>query len=142
MNGALRWVALGPVSFQPSEAAKFLLVVYVAHYLARRQDDVRASFMGMVRPLGWLLIPAMLLLAEPDLGATVVIFGASAGAILLAGARLRDMGVLVLIGAGALASRCTPRPIAWRDLNVPRPLGRTVRRRLSIDAGPHRLRAR
>ena len=67
VNGALRWVALGPVSFQPSEAAKFLLVIYVAHYLARRQDDVRTSFMGMVRPLGWILIPATLLLAEPML---------------------------------------------------------------------------
>lgn len=118
VNGALRWVSLGPVSFQPSEAAKFLLVVYVAHYLARRQEDVRASFMGMVRPLGWLLIPAMLLLAEPDLGATVVIFGASAGVILLAGARLRDMGVLVLIGAGALAVAVYASPYRMARLNA------------------------
>ena len=100
------------------EAAKFLLVVYVAHYLARRQDDVRASFMGMVRPLGWLLIPAMLLLAEPDLGATVVIFVASAGVILLAGARLRDMGVLVLMGAGALAFAVYTSPYRMARLNA------------------------
>lgn len=118
VNGALRWVALGPVSFQPSEAAKFLLVIYVAHYLARRQDDVRTSFMGMVRPLGWILIPATLLLAEPDLGATVVIFGASAGTILLAGARLRDLGVLALIGGAALAVAVFASPYRLARLNA------------------------
>ena len=103
VNGALRWISLGPVSFQPSEAAKFLLVLYLAHYLARRREEVRTSFVAMMRPLGWLLVPAMLLLAEPDLGATVVIFGAAGGALLLAGARLRDMAVLAVLGGGALA---------------------------------------
>jgi cell division protein FtsW len=103
VNGALRWISLGPVSFQPSEAAKFLLVLYLAHYLSRRREEVRTSFVAMMRPLGWLLVPAMLLLAEPDLGATVVIFSAAGGALLLAGARLRDLAVLAVLGGGALA---------------------------------------
>lgn len=118
VNGALRWVALGPVSFQPSEAAKFLLVVYVAHYLVRRREEVCGSFVGMVRPLGWLLIPATLLLAEPDLGATVVIFGAATGAILLAGARMRDLVLLLFLGAGALAAAVLTSPYRLARLNA------------------------
>ena len=118
VNGAMRWVALGPVSFQPSEAAKFLLVLYVAHYLSRRQQEVRTSFVAMMRPLGWLLIPATLLLAEPDLGATVVIFGAAAGAILLAGARLRDMSVLLVAGAVALTVLVRAQPYRMERLRA------------------------
>jgi cell division protein FtsW len=117
-NGSLRWVAFGPLSFQPSEAAKFLLVIYLAHYLCRRREEVCGSFVGMVRPLGWLLIPAMLLLAEPDLGATVVIFGAAAATLLLSGARLRDFSLLVLLGASALGAALLSDSERIRRLNA------------------------
>ncbi|HSG87746.1 MAG TPA: putative lipid II flippase FtsW [Pseudomonadales bacterium] len=102
VNGSMRWIGLGPASIQPSEVAKFLLVVYLAGYLQRHREDIANSFVAMVRPFGWLLIPATLLLAEPDLGSTVVIYGAAAGLVLLAGARVSHMLVLIATAVGAL----------------------------------------
>ena len=99
VNGAQRWFAVGPVSFQPSVAAKVLLLFWLAAHLDRHADALRGAFLPAARPLAMLLLPAVLLLAEPDLGTTVVLFGAAAGLLLLAGARLRDLTVL-----GALAS--------------------------------------
>ena len=99
VNGAQRWFAVGPVSFQPSEAAKVLLLFWLAAHLDQHADALRSAFLPAARPLAMLLLPGVLLLAEPDLGTTVVLFGAAAGLLLLAGARLRDLTVL-----GALAS--------------------------------------
>ena len=77
VNGSLRWIGVGPLTIQPSELAKFLLLIYLAHSLTRHQAAVRGSFWGMVRPIAWLLGPMALILAEPDLGSVVVILAAA-----------------------------------------------------------------
>jgi cell division protein FtsW len=101
VNGSLRWIGVGPLTIQPSEIAKFLLVIHLAESLRRREERLGRSLVELLAPLGWLLPPVVLILAEPDLGSAVVVLGAAAGMLLLAGARLRHL--LLLAGAAGAA---------------------------------------
>lgn len=101
VNGSLRWIAFGPVSLQPSEPVRFLLVVYLAGYVVRHQQAISSDLLGLLRPLLWLLIPCALLVAQPDLGSAVVIMVAAVALLFLSGARLLHLsllGVLALAG--------------------------------------------
>lgn len=102
VNGSLRWIALGPVSLQPSEPARFLLVVFMAGYLVRHQDAVTGTLTGMVRPLAWMCIPCMFLLAQPDLGSVVVVMSAAVGMLFLCGARLAHLLLLAVVALAVL----------------------------------------
>jgi cell division protein FtsW len=94
VNGATRWLAAGPVQFQPSELLKVALVLYAAALLAARPRRVRTAG-GLAKPLGLVVGAAgALLLAQPDMGTALVIC-ASIGALLVAaGARLRHMALV------------------------------------------------
>ena len=78
VNGSLRWIGFGLFNVQPSEIAKVFVVIYLAGYLVRREQEVRRSWAGFFKPFIVLLPLAMLLLREPDFGATVVMMGAAA----------------------------------------------------------------
>lgn len=99
VNGASRWISLGGVTLQASEFAKLGVIVYLSGYLVRHQLQVQRQLKGFMKPLAVLVLLATLLLAEPDLGATVVITATSLGMVLLAGAP-----ILTFIGVGALAA--------------------------------------
>ena len=74
MNGARRWISLGPALFQPSELAKLALAVWAAEYLARRRPPRDLRELG--RPVGVLAgMFVLLLLAEPDLGTAIALDG-------------------------------------------------------------------
>src|SRR3990167_7269377 len=94
VNGSTRWIGMGTFSLQISEAAKFVLIVYMAGYLVRRHDEVRQKFSGFLKPMLVISIVSVLLLREPDFGATVVIIATSLGMMFLAGMRLRDFMLL------------------------------------------------
>ncbi|MBE8735189.1 cell division protein FtsW [Aeromonas veronii] len=98
VNGAVRWLPLGPFNLQPAEFGKLALFVYLAGYLVRRQSEVREAWIGFLKPLAVFGVLAVLLLLQPDLGSTVVMFVTSFGMLFLAGARLGQF--LTLIGAG------------------------------------------
>ena len=100
VNGARRWVELGPATFQPSELAKLTLCIWTALYLARR--PVPQSLGALMKPIGLVAVVFCgLVLAEPDLG-TVIAIGAMIGAMLLiAGAPVRVLGAASAI-AGAV----------------------------------------
>ncbi len=78
VNGSMRWIGFGLFNIQPSEIAKVCVVIFMAGYLIRRQQEVRESWMGFFKPFVVLLPMAGLLLREPDFGATVVMMGAAA----------------------------------------------------------------
>ncbi len=103
VNGSVRWIALGPVSLQPSEPVRLLLVVYLAGYVQQHREAVTLSFIGLVRPLLWLAFPAALLLSQPDLGSVVVIFAAAAALLFLAGARILHLAAIGLSAIALLA---------------------------------------
>jgi len=96
VNGSSRWLGSGFLQVQPSELAKVALILYGADLLARKPKMVR-SLEGMAPFLLMVGVAALLIVAEPDLGTTMVITFAVAATLIAAGARIRD---LALIGAG------------------------------------------
>jgi len=87
VNGSTRWLPLGLINLQVSELVKLFLVIYVAGYLVRHGDAVRSSLLGFLKPMMMVGVAGLLLLLEPDFGATVVIMGTVLGMTFLAGAR-------------------------------------------------------
>ena len=102
--GARRWIALGPISFQPSELAKFAVLLYAADYMVRKMD-VKERFFRAVAPMGLAVaLVGVLLLAEPDMGAFMVIAVIAMGILFLGGvnARMFFLIAAVLLVAFAL----------------------------------------
>jgi len=89
VNGARRWVSLGFMSFQPSELAKFAVVLYASDYMVRKMD-VKEKFFRAVLPMAAAVaIVGLLLLAEPDMGAFMVIAVIAMGILFLGGVNAR-----------------------------------------------------
>lgn len=101
INGASRWISLGPLRIQPAEFSKLSLFCYLASYLVRKVDEVRSNFWGFCKPMGVMVILAVLLLAQPDLGTVVVLFITTLAMLFLAGAKMWQF--LAIIGSGAFA---------------------------------------
>jgi len=100
VNGSSRWLSLFVIRIQVSEVFKLIAVIYMANYIAMRVDLVRRSVLGMLFPLGLLSVGGLLLLLEPDFGATAVIMATALGMLFLAGARLWQFGILMgVVGA-------------------------------------------
>ena len=102
VNGARRWIGFGAFNVQPSEIAKVFVVVYLAGYLVRRQEEVRESWMGFFKPFVVLLPMAGLLLLEPDFGATVVMMGSAMAMLFLGGVGMLRFGLMVALAVGAV----------------------------------------
>jgi cell division protein FtsW len=96
INGALRWIHLGISGFQPVEAFKLLLILYLASYLVRHRESVQRNFFGVIKPIGVAGIGVVLLLAQPDFGSAALIGATTVGLIWLGGARLRNLVFLGL----------------------------------------------
>lgn len=108
VNGSVRWLGVGPFRIQVSELAKFVMVIYMAGYLIRRHDEIETRFVGFAKPMGVLSIVAILLLKEPDFGATSVIVATALGMMFIAGMRLRHfifllIAVLILLSVIAIS---------------------------------------
>ncbi|QXP84829.1 putative lipid II flippase FtsW [Methylococcus sp. Mc7] len=88
VNGSVRWINLFGLRVQVSEVFKLVAAIYVAGYISRHLETVRTSVKGMLFPLSLLSIGAVLLLKEPDFGATAVVMATALGMLFLAGARL------------------------------------------------------
>ena len=85
VNGSMRWLSLGPINLQPSELMKLFMVLYLAGYLVRRGELVRNTVGGFIRPMSILAVIGVMLLFEPDYGATVVLFTTALGMLFLGG---------------------------------------------------------
>jgi cell division protein FtsW len=118
VNGATRWLSLGVFSLQVSELAKVALIIYAAGYLVRRGDEVRSTVKGFLKPLGVLVLFALLLLAQPDFGALVVLGATLLGMLFLAGVRLWLFGLLVTAAAGAMALLAVTSPYRLERLTT------------------------
>jgi len=101
VNGAQRWIGLGHFSLQASEAAKLLVLVYLAGYLARFDEHIAANAFALFRPILMVAVVGFLILLEPDFGSVVVLGVAAFGMLFVAGARLRHFALLA-IGSGSL----------------------------------------
>ena len=102
INVTRRWFRLGPVSFQPAELAKLALVVYLAAYLARRQDGLASFWRGLLPPLGIAGALALLVLAQPDLGSCLTLIIVTFGLLFLAGGRMHHLALLFALALPVL----------------------------------------
>ncbi|MCY1285697.1 putative peptidoglycan glycosyltransferase FtsW [compost metagenome] len=125
VNGAKRWIGFGLFNLQPSELAKLFTVMFIAGYLVRRQDEVREKLTGFIKPMLVLGPIAVLLLAEPDFGATVVLVGSCIAMLFLGGinlvrfvplaAAVLAAGVLVMTSQSYRMQRLTNFIDPWAD---------------------------
>jgi cell division protein FtsW len=107
VNGAARWLRVGPVGIQPAELAKLALILYLAFWLGARRDRIGRGGTA----LGFVIVTGLivgLIFAEPDLGTAIVIGAIALAMYFVAGARLWMFGALAMLSgilalAGALA---------------------------------------
>lgn len=102
-NGATRWIALGPVQLQPSEFAKFALVLLVADLLDRRADRVHDWRWSLRPAVFYLGVVAALVMAQPNLGTTIIIAATTLIVLFVAGAPLIGLSMVTLAGAAVAA---------------------------------------
>jgi len=110
--GARRWLPLGVMNFQPSELAKLAIVLYASDYMVRKMD-VKEHFFRAVAPMAVAVgVVGLLLLAEPDMGAFMVIATIAMSILFLGGVNGRMFFLItsVLVGAFALMVSLSP----WR----------------------------
>ncbi len=97
VNGARRWIGLGFMNFQPSELAKFGVLLYAANYMVRKME-VKEKFFTSVAPMGIAVaVVGLLLLAEPDMGAFMVIAVIAMGILFLGGVNARMFFLIALV---------------------------------------------
>lgn len=104
VNGSTRWLPLGLFNVQVSEIAKLCLIAYLASYVVRRREELINTWPGFLKPILVLIVATLLLLMQPDFGATVVLVTAAAAMIFLSGVRLsRFVPLIVLLAvSGAI----------------------------------------
>ena len=103
VNGARRWFSLGIINFQPSELAKLTVLLYAADYMVRKME-VKERFFAAVMPMAVaLVVVGMLLLAEPDMGAFMVIVVIAMGILFLGGVNARMFFLIAVAVVGAFA---------------------------------------
>jgi cell division protein FtsW len=103
VNGSTRWISLGMFNLQVSEVVKLFMLIYVAGYLVRHGDAVRTSLLGFIKPMLLVGLAGLLLMLEPDFGATVVLMGTVLSMTFLGGVRfIQFASFLLMFGAAAV----------------------------------------
>lgn len=110
VNGSARWIDLGFYRLQPSEMTKVFMVLYMAAFLSRRQDEVQLSWSGFLKPMMIMGIAVVLLHFEPDHGAMVIIMATTFTLLFLGGVRLHRFMLLVMLCFAAFAYLAISKP--------------------------------
>jgi rod shape determining protein RodA len=103
--GARRWLTFGPINFQPSELAKIAVALAMASFFAADAEKRKDGYgvFGLLLPLGITLLPAVLVLKQPDLGTSLVVCSVGVTQILFARVRWKTIALLVGIAVGGAA---------------------------------------
>ena len=106
--GAQRWIALGPISIQPSEFSKLIMIIALAAMLEKRGGKIN-TITDLAPVAAYVGVPFLLVLKQPDLGTSLVFLAIFFGMVFVAGVRLRLL--LGIFGAGLAAM-----PVLWHFL--------------------------
>ena len=98
VNGANRWIRVFGFTIQPSELMKFALIIYISSYCSRRLDEFKEKWLGFWKPILVVVMAISLVLFEPDLGSSAVIFVVALSIMFIAGAPLRHLFVIFSLG--------------------------------------------
>lgn len=102
LNGAHRWLNFRITTFQPVEAVKLILVIYVASYLVRHRESVETSFWGLFKPIMVAGLFVVMLLVQPDFGSATLMIAVTIGMIWMGGANPIYLGGMGLPVVGLL----------------------------------------
>ena len=116
VNGAQRWFALGPISVQASEVAKFCFIIFFASFLARRIGEFQTRWNAFFKLIGILGAFVLLLLLEPDFGSAVVLCITAGAMMFMAGVPMIRFILLTLSGGVGLAMLAVLSPYRWQRL--------------------------
>lgn len=111
INGAHRWLTLGPINFQPSEFAKLTSVVWLALWMSRYRRYTHEFVLGFIVPGAGLGVLCLLVFIGPDFGTTALIAGTGGIMMFIAGTRISLLFLAALLGGGAFAVLVMQDPI-------------------------------
>lgn len=115
-KGSRRWLHLGPMSFQPSEAAKFALVVVLAWWLSREKRRAGEFLWGFFIPGVFAGVILLLIILEPDLGTTMLAGAVAMSVMFAGGVRIIYLLPMSLLGAGGGALYAMHNPERWERI--------------------------
>jgi len=121
INGARRWIRMGPFSIQPSELAKIALPIFLAYFLTRNEERVGEIKSTVIPCIGALVLLGGLVFIEPDLGTTIVLCAIFSAVYFAAGAKILHIAtvaaamVVMALGAVLLAPWRVERLMAFLD---------------------------
>lgn len=110
LKGAHRWLTLGSFTFQPSELLKIGYIIYLATWLARARKQIESWEHGLFPFLGISAIVALILLLQKDTDTLIISLSAGLAMFVASGAKIRDIGITILLGLLALAAVALMRP--------------------------------
>ena len=119
-NNARRWIPIGPFTIQPSELMKFAVIIFAASYCMKKKDILHSFFHGMLPMLLVVVMLGTVLLAEPDLGAIIVMAIVALGILFLGGSSitpliLMSVGLCIAAAFVILTSNRARRVLAFMD---------------------------
>ncbi len=116
VNGANRWIRLAGFGLQPSEVMKFLSILYVSCYSVRRIKEIQSHWLGFVRPALIIIGIISVILIQPDLGSSAVIFVSVLGVLFVAGGKIQQFLLVALLGLIAIALMILFVPWRWERI--------------------------
>ena len=116
VNGANRWIRIAGFGLQPSEVMKFLSLLYVASYSVRRIKEIQSHWLGFFRPSIIIVSIISVILIQPDLGSSAVIFASVLGVLFVAGVKIRQFFIVALLGILAVGMMIYFVPWRWERI--------------------------
>ncbi len=125
VHGSKSWLGIAGMGIQPAEFAKLAVIVATSYYLFHQSAETKKRWATIAGALGLVLLPAVLILAQPDLGSTLVLIPICIGLMFVAGVRVKHLVAVTLIGLMLM-------PVAWLKLKT------YQKNRLTVFLNPHK----
>ena len=116
VNGANRWIRVAGFGLQPSEIMKFLSILYVSCYSVRRIREIQSHWIGFFRPAIIIVSIISIILIQPDLGSSAVIFASVLGVLFVAGVKIKQFFIVALLGLLAVSLMIVFVPWRWERI--------------------------
>lgn len=116
INGANRWIRIAGFGFQPSELMKFLSILYVSCYSVRRIKEIQSHWLGFFRPALIIVSIISIILVQPDLGSSAVIFASVLGVLFIAGVKIKQFLIVAILGLAGIAMMIFFVPWRWERI--------------------------
>ena len=116
VKGASRWIRVGPIGLQPSEVMKFITIIYVSGYCVRRLKDLQSHWFAFFKPAMLVVMVVFLILMQPDLGASAVIFATVLGILFIAGVHIKQFILVITLALISVLALIIFEPYRWERI--------------------------